>query len=410
MPNEADQELVEREPGLPALGLALDPVAIADRLRTKRPDLCIRTAEAVYVRYKPETSCLVSYRFDTSEGPLLGYAKTVRRGDEPKIDKMLGNGGLAVDTNLAINLFPTDLELRALKHLDGGQEPLVDRLGVLAGQEIRLRTLSYKPERRYVAAAESDEGPQLVIRAYTDHDYRAARNAATAFCTNDVFAVAALAGKNNRNRALAIGWAPGRSLSRHLADEPAFTGITVGRALRLLHRQQPAAPLPGDGRQQIVRRVTETAAAAGQLLPAGAEKLSLTASRLKQQLKRWPQHRVPVHGDFSADQVLIGRSDNRIGIIDWDRAAHGDAAWDLGCFLADLDCRVLARALDRVTADLWAEALLEGYDYNHPHEMIQVATAAALISRSTDPFRRRKPEWDTEIRAIINRAVEVAEW
>lgn len=407
---EADQELAGREPELPALGLALDPSVIADRLRTKRPDLGIQMAEAVYVRYKPETSCLVSYRFDTSEGPLLGYAKTVRRGSERKIEKMLIKGGLVVDTNLAINLFPADLGLQALKHLTGEPEPLLDRLGVLAGQDISLRTLSYKPERRYVAAAESGDGPQLVIRAYTEHDYAAAQNAATAFCTNEVFAVAALAGKNNRNRALAMGWAPGRSLSRHMADEPASTGITVGRALRLLHRQQPAAPLPGDGRQQIVRRVTETAAAAGQLLPEGAEKLSLMSSDVIKELRRWPQHQVPVHGDFTADQVLIGRSDDRIGIIDWDRAAYGDAAWDLGCFLADLECRVLAGLLDRATADRWAEAFLAGYVYEHTRETIQVATAAALVSRSTDPFRGRKPDWDTEMRAIIQRAGEVAGW
>jgi energy-coupling factor transporter ATP-binding protein EcfA2 len=66
-----------------------------------------------------------------------------------------------------------------------------------------------------------------------------------------------------------------------------------------------------------------------------------------------------VHGDFSADQVVINRE--RPIIIDWDHAACGDPARDIGTFLARLDAQAADGVLTRAEADELGAALVEGY-------------------------------------------------
>ncbi|MDQ3781474.1 MAG: aminoglycoside phosphotransferase family protein [Actinomycetota bacterium] len=400
-----DGDLAARDRALPLLGTALDSSAIAEVVAASRPELGIAAAVATYIRYKPFTNAIVSYRFTTANGPLLGYAKTVRQGDEPKIAKMVAAGGAGVNGALAVNLFPTDRELRALRNLNGSPARLLERLIPAAGPGAQLRTLRYKPERRYVAAVETDGHSSVVIRAHTDADYVWARRAAVAFTSNERFTVAGMTAKSDRNRALALQWMPGSPLSYSLADAPVGA---VGEALRKLHGTTPRARMRGDGRRRAERSLLETSALTGWLLPDRAEELDRLTARLVGLIRRSAPQPVPTHGDFSADQVLVDGSDDRIGIIDWDRAAIGDAGWDLGCFLADLECRAVIGTVDRATVDRCRSSLLEGYGDGPVTNNGPLLTAAALVARCAEPFRSRRPSWDDEMRAIVDRVAQLA--
>jgi Ser/Thr protein kinase RdoA (MazF antagonist) len=69
-----------------------------------------------------------------------------------------------------------------------------------------------------------------------------------------------------------------------------------------------------------------------------------------------------IHGDLRCANVLedVG---GRLLLVDWELACHGDAAWDLGCALADV-VSLLALGLPEADfryVEAWAEPLLHGH-------------------------------------------------
>src|SRR5919197_2793009 len=61
MLTRADAELVERDAALPGLAMLLYADVFLELLKTAAPRVPLSAARPVYVRYKPGTSCLVSY-------------------------------------------------------------------------------------------------------------------------------------------------------------------------------------------------------------------------------------------------------------------------------------------------------------------------------------------------------------
>jgi hypothetical protein len=82
----ADRALVRSEPRLPGLAALFDDAAFTELLATWLPGAGIRCARATYVRYKPGTSCLVSYRVGTAAGKRIVHARAER-------DDAAGGGG-----------------------------------------------------------------------------------------------------------------------------------------------------------------------------------------------------------------------------------------------------------------------------------------------------------------------------
>jgi hypothetical protein len=80
-----DARLVERDRGLPGLGVVLDPEAVVDWLRRHGPDTGVRDARPQYVRYKPGTSCLVTYAVEATDGSAVLTVKAYR---PPALDKL----------------------------------------------------------------------------------------------------------------------------------------------------------------------------------------------------------------------------------------------------------------------------------------------------------------------------------
>ena len=137
--------------------------------------------------------------------------------------------------------------------------------------------------------------------------------------------------------------------------------------------------------------------ALGALAPALVPEARRVAARLPE-LPAGPA--VALHGDFSADQVVVGPTGT--AIVDWDRAATGPAARDLGSALARLDLDGL-RGAETATA---ADALLGGYAaVGAPPSAADVVAhrARALLALVTEGFRERRPHWDEEIRAVLRR-------
>ena len=402
---------MRRDPALPGLGTLLDPRAFAARLRAAHPGAEVGAAAATYVRYKPRTSCLVSYRVELRGTHHHVYAKAYGPKAEGKLDKRRERRGKRLvfdDLDVAVHLFPDDHQLPALAGLgDACARPrLLERIvperpDLWSGEIVGIR---YKPERRYVGRLGTAAGGTAALRLYAKSELRRAHAAAGAVASDRELVVPRLLGRSDGLRALALEWLPGRSLEDSLLDprtEPDALAV-VAAALARLHEQRP--PEPRDA-----RRVDETAAAVAAAADGVATVLPAVEARARELGRRLAARLaaltfVPrmIHGDFTADQVLL--AGDTAGILDLDRAGPGHPAADLGSFLARLECDVMSGALDRNRAESFAGELVEAYRQrtSHASELpVDLYAAAALLRLAVEPFRRREPDWPDRTETIL---------
>lgn len=385
----------------------------------------IRGAEATSVRYKHATSCLVAYRLDLAEGPARVYARAHRPDAVEKLAKVaihapvpgpLGAGGAVLgDLSVAAYAFPNDRRVEALPRLvdDEGRARLLTK--ALAGQpggldRGTLEALRYKPERRFVARLDAAGGASALVKAYDHEDYGAAARAAKAVSSTARLSVPRLLGRSARRALLIFEWLPGDTLGDVLLDPHRAPGAAsaVGAALAELHGQ--AAPgLPSATPEREVEALRSAVVATAILAPELASRADELSDRLATSAPASPGT-AALHGDFSADQVLV--AGETVAIIDLDQSARGDPLADLGSYLADLERRVIVGEASRVTADSAGAGLVEGYERAIGHEVDRAGLAwhlaARLLRLTPDPFRNRDRRWPALVAALLERAERAA--
>lgn len=421
MLSPADADLVRRDPALPGLALLLDPAAFADAARPLLPEAGPGEWRVTYVRYKPGSNCLAAYRTDAGGEPALLYAKAYgpdagtklrKRGEKEPAAGAAGPGRiLLAEWSAVVHRFPDDVELGVLREL-GAPVSWRDRLRRMmpAHSELwdgALRTLAYKPERRYVAELSAGGGAKAVLKAYDEEGYRAARLGLKAFAARGPLRLARRIGKSNRRRIMVFEWLPGRLLIEAISGprpDPGSAAV-AGRALAELHSQRPEGRLPSITRKSEGERMMGLAAGIGFLVPRAAAAGESLARRIARSIGDLPAEGQPLHGDFYADQVLV--DGDSAAIIDLDRAARGDAASDLGLFLAHLTRDVLRGRISPEAAQAAKDRFLEGYGQAAPLPApfkLDLYAAAGLFGLSMDPFRLREPDWPERIEAILSGA------
>ncbi len=114
-----------------------------------------------------------------------------------------------------------------------------------------------------------------------------------------------------------------------------------------------------------------------------------------------------VHGDFSADQVLVGGPDVRL--IDFDRTHVGAAETDLGSFTAVEEMGRWRQQGDPANVTSMGH-LMDGYTRaggSFSTRAVNVWAAFRLFSGSVDPFRDRAPDWTADICCHLDKASEL---
>ncbi len=144
--------------------------------------------------------------------------------------------------------------------------------------------------------------------------------------------------------------------------------------------------------------------------PTAAHRFRALASALGLRSDREP---VLVHGDFSADQVLVGAPGIRL--IDFDRVGQGDPWLDLGTFVADQVLRAPGRPWhDSLAEGEIARALLSGYaaagGTAPGDDEIRPWVARALLARASEPFRRAEPGWRSDVHDRLDQIADVLGW
>jgi hypothetical protein len=415
MPCRAEHALIAREGDLPGLGLLLDDDAFCERLAELLPGRDVRAARGVYLRYKPRTSCLVSYRVLCRDGELDVHAVARASGAAAKLNKVRARARrrdiprrlFVLDDNaVVVAVFPEDNELRVLAHLaepEARRSLLGDLLGVQAGGDlVRVR---YKPERRWVGRFMTAEGPTAVVKAYASAGFAAALRGSMGWQDQLPLRVPRLLGALPKHRVAVLEWIAGRPLGEALLGGEAGPGevALAGEALACVHGQPTGGRLARTPREQADQALS-VATALGFVQPALSERADRLGREVSQRLAARPPGAIPVHGDFHAGQVLL--ANGAAALIDFDEAALAEPAADLGAFRADLERQACAGRLPPGRADTLAEALIEGYARRAtPPDDGELAlhTAAALFGIAPHFFRDRDPEWPERTEAVLDR-------
>lgn len=383
------------DPGVPGVAVIADGFALSDLLARAGEELLGRS----YLRYKPGTSLVAGLRL--ASGPAFAYAVSAEA--RPKLAKLVERapcGAVLVDsTSLLVARPAADRDLPALA--DPG------RLSAAVGRPVETwTTLTYKPQRRWVGRPDGDPcRTGLMLRAYRPGELPAAM---AGWRLAGQLGAAGIDGVRlpttrtvSARRGLAVvSWLPGTPLDYVLSNgdqsrtSPSEVALAeVGAALARLHDVLPLrrADIVVDTR--ALRPVLSELSA---VLPALRRRTVSLLQALEARAPRIHGSR-PIHGDFSADQVIIA-ADGRIGVTDWDRAGWGDPGADLGSLrAAGMSGTAYAAVLDGYAGVRAVPASAEWHG------------VAAVVQRLTEPLRRGRAEWRSEIVDRLERAEEQLE-
>ncbi len=429
---QADADLVKRDPGLAGLALILDPDAFVETLQGLYPDAGVTGCVPNYVRYKPATSCLVGYQVQCAGGTVDVYARA-HDANGAKIEKAgrhqgaataLGGGvGVLTDRAVAIYPFPNDHELKLLPQLQGAasradmlREMLPDRPDLF---DAPLATLRYKPERRYVARLGEPGADAAVIKLYTRQEFGSTGHNAGRFVSEGMLRVPRGLARSKSHRAAVVEWIDGVPLGEAMACShvPESSFRAIGAALAKLHTQKPNRLRQLATADEFAQTLVDGAEALAEVAPDLGSRAKRLAVRIGEKLasRHWRARRA-IHGDFSADQVVLcddpTNDDPAVAIIDFDRAGRGEPRLDLGMFRARLEYDVIMGVLgaDRVSA--CCEPMLDEYRRSSEKDITRKLdrfAAACLLLVALEPFRHRLPDWPDKIEMILSAAERIFE-
>jgi hypothetical protein len=405
----ADFALASRDDRLPCLAVVLDDVLLSEVLG--------ESVQVTRVRYKPGISALVAFRRTLDGNEAHAWALTTarnvkldrrsrrseRRGGGlrlvdaavPYTDAVIAVGGIEDDWALAKNL--RWLASRGLEELGAVPRPARRLLGNGA------TVLRYKPERRVVLLEEHQDAP-IVIKTAAHPAAANADRLHQRLRHHGVPVLPLLGGADCRAHGTSASplWGD-RDLA---ASDRQDIARRAGEALARLH-SIPAEDAAGSD-ALVERQLAVTCAMIAALVPALELRAARVADRIRRGLEDADGGRSPavVHGDFSADQVLV--SGSAVRLIDFDRARAGVPEADLGSFAAVEEMR---HWRGTTPGPPRSAALMEGYLAAGGRFIPEAADAWAalrLFACSVDPFRDRCPDWAADLSRHLDRASELA--
>jgi Ser/Thr protein kinase RdoA (MazF antagonist) len=416
----ADRSLLAREKKLPGLETLLSPSRCHSWLRRAAPDLHIEAVRPNYLRYKPATSCIAGFALSGPSAPQYVYLKAFATSTSQKLAKVNlkshdapRSDQVPIDHTLGIAawFFPQDAVLKSLASAVSDPAALLSEWSTERPlSQIQVETLRYKPERRFVGRLCTDGKPSAAIKLYTSRDYERARRNAKVLGSLTEFRGPKRIGHSQKHCGLLFEWLSGMRLSELLSDvEKNRDAIEhVGAALAELHLQW-CYKLHRVSPTGFAAEMEMAAHTVGAVLPSLSSKAMRLANRLSDRLADSSAMMAACHGDFYADQVLVGA---KASVIDLDNAGLGDPAQDIGNFLAHVERAV---ELDQLAGDASSRIsplLLKGYLTVQPApalERIQAHTAAGLLKLAIEPFRKRDPAWSDRVESLLHRAESIAD-
>jgi hypothetical protein len=312
------------------------------------------------------------------------------------------------DREVAVWLYPDDPDLPGLRRaaVPSGVAALFNEHRILdhpvAGDDIALHKISYRPRRRAVlkAVITTSSGPQtFFIKVLAASGYAATLQRhellrRARFPSAPVTAATA-------DFILVLPQLPGRPLTQAIFDE---TIPCTAESLIMLLDSLPSAVAALPRRPPwtgAVARYSEMIAAA---LPALDPQLRWLVGQVSSGLAGLPPGVEPTHGDFHEGQLFVSNG-VITGVLDIDTIGPGRRTDDLACMIAHLS------TMQRMTAEqaaglsrlinLW----LQVFDTRVDPVELRLRAAGVIVSLATGPYRGQEPNWQAETVRMIESAV-----
>lgn len=378
--------------------------AVLSRAFGTLPTAAIRQLTLAKVKYRVGESLRVLHRVDLGDD-WRWVAARMMPGDgwqayRAVVAEARPSGpfpGVAVDatTGTVLWTFPNDRKLATAGELTGGSPVWAPVVGHRA---VDVELVSYTPERAAIARVVDRVDQRTVGFAKVHADDGATASAAV---LGHLQASLAHNGASLRlPRVLACD--PGRCLvlvdavrgvpmSSLEAPQLRWALASLGTALATLHTL-PVPALPPFGRF-AAHRLARSAALIGQARPDVSALATRVAGALAASVPASGE-RVCLHGDVNSRNWLAAA--DGVGLIDFDQAAAGPAAADVGAVLASLRYRTLVRAWPRSEERVLAAVFLAGYArirrVPDATSLDWHGAAALLVERGLRSITRLRPE------------------
>lgn len=412
---EADRALAARDALIPGLNWVLDDELLSGLLG--------ESVQITRTRYKPHTSALVAFRRSGSGAGNYGWASTTTPEHTQKLQRRADSsqkrgGGIRLvrpdqlHAGVVVAVGPIEEDWPLRPNLRWLRDHGLGRLGALPAAERFLdppvSVLRYNPERRLVTRVPSAALPVVVKTAVQVDEAAAGLRLRQRLVSHNVPVLPELADAECAAHGISASpeWGHG-DLSGGDNDPAAYR---AGEALAAIHAMDVGTGTdPTADMEDLVRQLAATRSMVTRLLPELEAPVTRLASRLLATVGAAGPHGqlVLVHGDFSADQVLVDGP--AVRIIDFDRVRTSDPARDLGSFAAVEDIADPAGA-GPVAGGRKTALLIDGYREAGGHvSQARVDTWAAfrLFLDSVDPFRNRASDWPADTNWHIRRALEL---
>jgi Phosphotransferase enzyme family len=417
-------------------------------------DCVIRQCEIIQIRYKPASSCMVSYRLDIENGTTgdrgeqivcgrafpAGRSQTQwdKAGTRPLVQPRFGKPLLHLpEIEMVLWSFPNDRKIHALPAATGGVHRIPDFLpGWLAshrGPEWQIaqttsdlvhyvgeHTCTVKTSVELVHAVQHKHQTMTIFgKTYYDEE-----GAQTDRVMQDLWDSA-----SRRSGQIRIAEPMWYDAQQNTLWQLGIDGATLedcaienqestvlfteaAQAIAAFHatplRQLRLITIP-----HLIDKLRVVGSMLTQYRPACRAVLEPVIARLTAQAESIPTNpTATLHGDLHVKNLFL--TEGRIAIIDLDNVCEGPPAWDIGSFAAGLLAGAVTTpaSLRRIAGHL--QIFLEHYNQRSPSavDMSAVAwcTAVALvIERSHRCVTRLKAGRRGQIEALLNLADRISE-
>ncbi len=434
---------------LTGLSLLFDVSRILNVLSSKADGSMLRivSCRITWVRYKPETNCLVAYELgctdtETGESEVVRYFGKCYLAEDfensvqktqfihVSVDSRLPTVIVLEDQRTILSHCLADRSLDALPLLSNSRKlvrllhneiPGLNRnVFRISDKKLKIRIVRFKPERRALVQIKTRlvhrsngrrEDLRLYVRHYADNlgasVYKTMKTLYQVSGGSSLYEIPEPLACLSEDRLLFMSELAGERLTDRLAHPPVGNLLKMtARALAALH----SAPVPDLNIRTIDNLLDDTKATADSLVTLDPQ-LSTTVEKLLDWLQELPvlggNDTAFVHGDFYHDQVLLG--ENKIGILDFDRSYTGDPLADVGNFCAHL----LMEGLPGEVKEASSRAFLFAVEYfrssgRQPDQRrLMLWTVFGLLQLAVSPFRGFEPDWKSKSRSILTLAEQI---
>jgi Phosphotransferase enzyme family len=316
------------------------------------------------------------------------------------------------EREVAVWLYPDDPDLPGLSRAAAPDAlaALFNEHRVLdhpvAGENIALEMISYRPRRRAVvkAVVTTSSGPKtFFVKVLRESSY--AQTLQRHELLRRARFPAAVVAATTADFILLLHQVPGRPLTQAIFDEAM---PCTAESLIMLLDSLPSAVVELPHRQPWTGAAAMYAEMIAAALPVLDPQLRWLVAQVSGGLAAMPPGMEPTHGDFHEGQLFVSNG-VITGVLDIDTIGPGRRADDLACMIAHLSTmqRMTAEQAAGLTRliNLW----LQIFDARVDPAELRLRAAGVIVSLATGPYRGQEPNWQAETARMIESAVSLVQ-